>query len=1223
MFFEFHDLTEARKNIPADAEQGLLEVEVPHWTAQVRIYDGLFRPVSSVGKVKEKPPNTKRYVSETVLAPGIYKVEVSVDGQSVSESIPVRSKRISRVHQSPKAWNKLRVSCAAPLDETASRREWHTYPAEEWSHNTTWTKFENSDSHLFLFVRTLQPEKYKSFAEGLSLWDADGKPITDFRDGVEVNTTHGWLAFSANLPAGGYILRRGRRGVRLRHQPIYLCKDWETQVFLISKQSPSLRKMTLNMARRGHGFRHDDDSAVAAQAVFSSLRQGTSHRQLVMSEKMDRLLKGKFENPWFGILAAYTLSLVQEESQQPSASTRAELSDDPEIARLLQKVLGFLDAEVSEHPDVRALNLKENKTPHEAFPFPPLLWLGLKRVQRHATLFAETVPFDSLTDSVLENVLTDSPWTAWRELERPLRQERARPERDAPEEDIIRTIKKAVGRSKRESPTKTDFPAMILFAQTAQARTPVFRLASSSEDVESDPPRDLSVAGKSASAAANFAADVLTDAPLIQTVKNLVESHELKDLPEKISFDSSRALDEILLRAEYEPERISAAAGVPLSRVEQGLQRLRQQSEGAAPEQEFGWKGSATESAAQTVLQYALLNTEQSTPTAPTDVSTAPEADAPPDANAPTLSELTTAAECAAQIRVEAARLASAALDETGRVKRRKSVRPPSAEEKARAKELADRLDKVADLLLGAADFVAVTTPQGHILYGNGAFLSLLSRTGEQGAEAHRRSKSARKTNQQLWENILSPHPPGQSTIDDPARGGVSWELKRTAIEDESSGEVRAYVNGLWQGGASPVTPEALSEMRELLPNLTLYTSLFSYGTNADKRSHLARILELTNQLEQLSGAAEPQKGKLMTTNDAMNDAQPDEPELTMPYGTLYGREFWGISRHILIAGTADHFLSANARKEVERILAPIETVSLADIASWADDVKRHKPDPTKDDPETVKFLKDPRNSKHGTWHYVNVPHGATKYSRTAYPKFTRDDDVVQMLRASVKVLKGESDRFSELNALRLVTHLVGDVHQPVHVGCSYIDKSGELPRLVSDPAAAVGLESDIGGNSLILPIPGSVPLHTYWDSRLLPDDEDHDHDDAEADAPSESDAPEADAASDADAVSPELKARFIQKLVNQIEANASEADVEMDETSGPVEDWPEAWATTSIRLARNAYESLRIVKKLTRQYKVEWEGKETYDARCKPIARQQADAAARHLADLLNKIWE
>ncbi len=198
---------------------------------------------------------------------------------------------------------------------------------------------------------------------------------------------------------------------------------------------------------------------------------------------------------------------------------------------------------------------------------------------------------------------------------------------------------------------------------------------------------------------------------------------------------------------------------------------------------------------------------------------------------------------------------------------------------------------------------------------------------------------------------------------------------------------------------------------------------------------------------------------------------------------------------------------------------------------------------------------------------------------------------------------------------------MVGDVHQPVHVGCSYINKSGELPRLVSDPAAAVGLEDDIGGNALVLPISGSPSLHTYWDSRLPSGDQDHDE--AEADAPSESDAPEADAASDADAVSPEMKAQFIQKLIGRIEANAAETDVEMDDTSTPVEDWPEAWATTSIRLARSAYKSLRIVKKLTKQYKVEWEGKEAYDARCEPIVRQQTEAAARHLADLLNKIWE
>jgi hypothetical protein len=93
------------------------------------------------------------------------------------------------------------------------------------------------------------------------------------------------------------------------------------------------------------------------------------------------------------------------------------------------------------------------------------------------------------------------------------------------------------------------------------------------------------------------------------------------------------------------------------------------------------------------------------------------------------------------------------------------------------------------------------------------------------------------------------------------------------------------------------------------------------------------------------------------------------------------------------------------------------------------------------DDDETVAFLNDPKNKAQDTWHYVNIPALAENYDREKYPDFTRDDDVVQMTLQAINVLQGRSDRFSELNALRLITHYVGDLHQPIHVGCGVSEK--------------------------------------------------------------------------------------------------------------------------------------------------------------------------------------
>jgi hypothetical protein len=187
--------------------------------------------------------------------------------------------------------------------------------------------------------------------------------------------------------------------------------------------------------------------------------------------------------------------------------------------------------------------------------------------------------------------------------------------------------------------------------------------------------------------------------------------------------------------------------------------------------------------------------------------------------------------------------------------------------------------------------------------------------------------------------------------------------------------------------------------------------------------------------------------------------------------GSLFDQAFWGTTRHRLIGEAAERLLSATARKVVRQLLAPLgEGTGLADVAAWADDLK-HGPIP--DDPETAVFLDDPRNENHGAWHFVDLPLGAQGYDRQRYAYFTRPDDVVQILSEAVRVLTGDSDRFSRINALRLVVHLTGDVHQPLHVACGYIDPTTSPPTIVRDPAhaAAKHLRSDRGGNDIILPL--------------------------------------------------------------------------------------------------------------------------------------------------------
>ena len=81
----------------------------------------------------------------------------------------------------------------------------------------------------------------------------------------------------------------------------------------------------------------------------------------------------------------------------------------------LSRVLAAL-APLRDHPDVAALLLAPDQPAPAPFWSPPMLRVSLRRVNEHATRYAETVPDGSLTDLVLDDVLVNSPWTAWHTL---------------------------------------------------------------------------------------------------------------------------------------------------------------------------------------------------------------------------------------------------------------------------------------------------------------------------------------------------------------------------------------------------------------------------------------------------------------------------------------------------------------------------------------------------------------------------------------------------------------------------------------------------------------------------------------------------------------------------------------------------------------------------------------------------------------------------------------
>ncbi len=195
---------------------------------------------------------------------------------------------------------------------------------------------------------------------------------------------------------------------------------------------------------------------------------------------------------------------------------------------------------------------------------------------------------------------------------------------------------------------------------------------------------------------------------------------------------------------------------------------------------------------------------------------------------------------------------------------------------------------------------------------------------------------------------------------------------------------------------------------------------------------------------------------------------------------------------------------------------------------------------------------------------------------------------MVHAIGAAVDVLEGKSERFTKAQALRILVHLVADVHQPFHTISGYFDCTDPTqPKLVSDPALAIKLPHDRGGNQLFYT--KTLELHALWDTKL---------------------------------VNKLAHAKTSEPLAALL---AKDATANLFKTSGDYHDWPAKWVTDSATEAIGAYKglifgpvSLKADGKIERMETVK---PADYDAQQLPRVKQQLRKSAVHLAQLLNSV--
>ena len=152
----------------------------------------------------------------------------------------------------------------------------------------------------------------------------------------------------------------------------------------------------------------------------------------------------------------------------------------------------------------------------------------------------------------------------------------------------------------------------------------------------------------------------------------------------------------------------------------------------------------------------------------------------------------------------------------------------------------------------------------------------------------------------------------------------------------------------------------------------------------------------------------------------------------------------WGATGHRATGLIAEQYLNAKAKKRIALIL---EQESVAMVSTWMDEIRSDS---------TYNYTTD--------WHYTTIPDGKRYEDVEANP----DGKVVMMIEKIVKELKSRKlTAKQEREYLKMLIHMVGDIHQPLHVG-----KPG-----------------DKGGNDVKVKwFRSESNLHRVWDSEMIDD---------------------------------------------------------------------------------------------------------------------------------------
>lgn len=154
----------------------------------------------------------------------------------------------------------------------------------------------------------------------------------------------------------------------------------------------------------------------------------------------------------------------------------------------------------------------------------------------------------------------------------------------------------------------------------------------------------------------------------------------------------------------------------------------------------------------------------------------------------------------------------------------------------------------------------------------------------------------------------------------------------------------------------------------------------------------------------------------------------------------------WGQNGHRIVGEIASHYLSKKAKAAMKEILG---TESVAIASNWADFIKSDS---------TMNYI--------SPWHYINIKSGLAYTEFATYLQQDTTTDAYTKLNFLINELKNKQLSLDKKQMyVRLLIHIVGDLHQPMHVSRA----------------------EDQGGNKIkVLWFNEPSNLHAVWDDKLI-----------------------------------------------------------------------------------------------------------------------------------------